>query len=210
MLSIDSIRVIHCGSLQQNAYLVCPEGREDAFVVDPGDGLHPLMIGIQASKRSLAAILLTHGHFDHILAAQSLSDLHDAKVYIHAGDSEMLDDPEKSAYMPSLCQLEPPEGLEREHYGEAIEVCGVTLKVLHTPGHSKGSVCLYEPEGGILFAGDTLFRAGYGRTDLHGGDEMQLVRSLRKLLTTLPEETIVLSGHGNETTIGLERRRYGL
>lgn len=210
MLKINDIRTIHCGSFQENAYLVCPEGRDDAFIVDPGDGLHPLMLALQASKRRLAAILLTHGHFDHILAAQSLNELHDAPVFIHAGDAEMLDDPAKSAYMPEVCQLEPPTDLPREHYGETIEVCGTTLKVLHTPGHSKGSVCLYDAEGGILFSGDTLFRAGYGRTDLHGGSDMEIVQSLRWILTTLPGETIVLSGHGGETNIGLEKRRYGL
>ena len=210
MLKINDVKTVHCGSFQENAYLVCPEGRDDAFIVDPGDGLHPLMLALQASGRKLAAILLTHGHFDHILAAQSLNELHDAPVYIHAADAEMLDDPAKSAYMPEVCVLEPPEGLPREHYGETIEVCGPTLKVLHTPGHTKGSVCLYAPEGGLLLSGDTIFRAGYGRSDLYGGNNVELIRSLKSLLTTLPGETVVLSGHGNETTIGLEKRRYGL
>ena len=210
MLKINDIRTVSCGSFAENCYLVCPEGRDDAFLVDPGDGLHPLMLAIQASGRKLAAILLTHGHFDHILAAQPLSDLHDAPVYIHSADAEMLDDPAKSAYMPNVCTLEPPENLPRTTYGDTIEICGTTLKVLHTPGHTKGSVCLYDEEGGILFSGDTLFRAGYGRTDLHGGSDHDIVASLRYLMTRLPGETIVLSGHGNETTLGLERRRYGL
>ena len=210
MLKINDIRTILCAACQENAYLVCPEGRDDAFIVDPGDGLHPLMLALQASGRRLAAILLTHGHFDHILAAQTLSELHDAPVYIHAGDSEMLDDPAKSAYIPEMCRLQPPENLPRTHYGETVEVCGTTLRVLHTPGHSKGSVCLYDEAGGIMFTGDTLFRAGYGRTDLHGGSDVQIVQSLRRLMTAFPGETIVLSGHGNETTLGLERRRYGL
>ena len=210
MLKINDIRTISCGNLAENAYLVCPEGRDDAFIVDPGDGLHPLMLALQASKRKLAAILLTHGHFDHILAAQPLNELHDAAVYIHALDAEMLDNPNKSSSMPDICHLDPPEDLPREHYGSTLEVCGVKLQVIHTPGHSKGSVCLYDPEGKIMFSGDTIFRAGYGRSDLHGGNNLDLIRSLKSLLTTLPEETIVLSGHGNETTIGLEKRRYGL
>lgn len=210
MLKINDIKTIHCGSLSENAYLVCPEGRDDAFIVDPGDGLHPLMLALQASGRKLAAILLTHGHFDHILAAQPLNELHDAPVYIHALDAEMLDSPNKSSYMPNVCQLEPPEDLPREHYGSTLEVCGVKLQIIHTPGHSMGSVCLYDPEGKIMFSGDTLFRAGYGRSDLYGGNNVDLIRSLKSLLTTLPAETIVLSGHGNETNIGLEKRRYGL
>lgn len=210
MLKINDIKTIHCGSLAENAYLVCPEGRDDAFIVDPGDGLHPLMLALQASGRKLAAILLTHGHFDHILAAQPLNELYDAPVYIHALDAQMLDNPNKSSYMPDVCQLEPPENLPREHYGSELEVCGVKLQVIHTPGHSMGSVCLYDPEGRIMFSGDTLFRAGYGRSDLYGGSNADLIRSLKSLLTTLPGETIVLSGHGNETNIALEKRRYGL
>jgi len=210
MLKINDIKTIHCGSLSENAYLVCPEGRDDAFIVDPGDGLHPLMLALQASGRKLAAIALTHGHFDHILAAQPLNELHDAPVYIHQLDAQMLDNPGKSSYMEGICQLQPPEDLPREHYGSTLEVCGLKLQVIHTPGHSMGSVCLYEPEGKILFSGDTLFRAGYGRSDLFGGSNADLIRSLKSLLTTLPGETVVLSGHGEETTIALEKRRYGL
>ena len=210
MLKINDIKTVHCGSLSENAYLVCPEGRDDAFIVDPGDGLHPLMLALQASGRKLAAILLTHGHFDHILAAQPLNELHDAPVYIHQLDAEMLDSPTKSSYMPNVCQLQPPEDLPREHYGSTLEVCGLKLHIIHTPGHSMGSVCIYEPEGKILFSGDTLFRAGYGRSDLYGGSNVDLIRSLKSLLTTLPGETIVLSGHGGETDIALEKRRYGL
>ena len=210
MLKINDIRTIHCGSLQENAYLVCPEGRDDAFIVDPGDGLHPLMLALQASGRKLAGILLTHGHFDHILAAQPLNELHDAPVYIHMLDAEMLDSPAKSSYMPNVCTLEPPEDLPRTHYGAQLEICGLKLEIIHTPGHSKGSVCIHEPEGKILFSGDTIFRAGYGRSDLYGGNNVELIRSLKSLLTTLPGETVVLSGHGNETDIGLEKRRYGL
>lgn len=210
MLNINDIHVIPCGSFQENAYLVCPSGRDDAFLVDPGDGLPQLQSALAKSGRALSAILLTHGHFDHILAAQPLADQFGAKVYIHAGDAEMLDDPDKSAYMPEVCRLTPPVGLSRELYGETVRVCGAVLQVLHTPGHSKGSVCLYDPEAGLLFSGDTLFRAGYGRTDLHGGSDAEIVQSLRALLTRFPAETIALPGHGGETTLGLERRRYGL
>lgn len=210
MLKITDIKTIHCGSLSENAYLVCPPGRDDAFIVDPGDGLHPLMLALQASKRKLAGILLTHGHFDHILAAQPLHELHDAPVYIHSLDAEMLDNPNKSSYMEGICQLQPPEDLERVHYGSTLEICGLKLEIIHTPGHSKGSVCIYDPESRIMFSGDTIFRAGYGRSDLYGGNNLELIRSLKSLLTTLPGETVVLSGHGDETTIALEKRRYGL
>lgn len=210
MLKMDFIRTVHCGSFQENAYLVCPEGRTDAFCVDPGDGLEALQAALRESGRTLSAILLTHGHFDHMLAAQPLAEQTGAKVYVHAEDAELLDDPDKCAYMPEICRLAPPAGLARELYSDALEICGTALQVLHTPGHTRGSVCLYDPEGGILFCGDTLFRAGYGRTDLYGGSDEAIARSLQMLLTALPGETIALPGHGGETTLGLERRRYGL
>lgn len=207
--AINLTRIV-CGSYQENAYLVCPEGREDAFFIDPGDGLEVLQRALNQSGRRLSAILLTHGHFDHILAAQPLAAATGAKVYIHVQDAPMLADPEKSAYSPEVCRLTPPVGLTWEGLDNEVEVCGFKIKVLHTPGHSAGSVCLYLEENGILFSGDTLFRAGYGRTDLYGGNDADMVRSLKMLLTTLPGETRVYPGHGDDTTLMAERRRYGL
>lgn len=210
MLTSLNIRRIVCGAYQENAYLVCPDGREDAFFIDPGDGLGALQDALKASGRTLKAILLTHGHFDHILAAQPLANVTGAKVFIHAMDAEMLEDPDKSAYAPEVCRLTPPMGLAWEAYGDSVEVCGQTLKVLATPGHSLGSVCLYDVPGGILFSGDTLFEAGYGRTDLYGGSDREMVRSLRFLLTELPGGVAVYPGHGGPTTLARERGRYGL
>ena len=209
MLKRENVRCIECGMLQENAYLVCPEGREDAFIVDPGDDVNALLKAVRDSGRRLTGILLTHGHFDHILGAQPLAESTGATVYIHADDAEMLDDPDLSAYNPQCSRLAPPLGLKREHYDETLRICGLTLQVLSTPGHSRGSVCLLEPEGKIMFTGDTLFCAGYGRTDLHGGSDHEMIRSLRALLA-MDGETAVYSGHGPATTIANERRRYGL
>lgn len=209
MLSQSNIRCIVCGAYQENAYLVCPEGRGDAFIIDPGDDLPALRRAVSESGRTLSAILLTHGHFDHMLAAQPLSEETGAPIYIRAEDAVMLEEPDKSAYSPDVSRLAPPDDPETRAYPLMLEICGVKMRVLHTPGHSQGSVCLYDDEGGVLFSGDTLFCEGFGRTDLYGGSRAALRQSLRQLFA-LPDETKVLCGHGMATTIGVERRRYGL
>ena len=209
MLRPENIRAVVCGAYQENAYLVCPDDRGDAFIVDPGDDLPALTRALSESGRRLSAIVLTHGHFDHMLAAAPLSRMTGAKVYVHPEDAEMLSDPAKSCFNAEVSVLPFPEAFLEDELPDEIELCGIKLKVLATPGHSAGSACLYDPEGNVLFSGDTLFCAGFGRTDLYGGSGVQLRRSLRTLFA-LPSETRVLPGHGPETTIAVERRRYGL
>jgi len=210
MLTTRDIKLIPCGLYRENAYLVCPEGRDDCALIDPGDDLALLRHMLDACGRRLAAILLTHGHFDHLLAAGPLAEQTGAEIYLHADDEALLKDPERMAYDPEAAVLPPPEALSTKRFGRDIEVCGETFTVLETPGHTMGSVCLHAPESRVLFSGDTLFQAGYGRTDLYGGDEGQMALSLLMLLTTLPEETVVFPGHGSPTTIGAERKRYRL
>ena len=209
MQNMEFIRRVSCGLIEENAYLVCPEGREDAFWIDPGDDLAALEEAMSDSHRTISAILLTHGHFDHILAAQPIAKATGAPVYIHPMDGEMLADPDKSSWSPEMCQLTPPSGLAWLPLPEELELCGETVRVLHTPGHSAGSVCFYLPERKLMFSGDTLFHAGYGRTDLYGGDSRALVQSLRNLFE-LPEDVTVLPGHGPAASIGQEKRRYRL
>ena len=209
MLKKENIYRIVCGQLQENAYLVCPEGQGGAFLVDPGDDLEALKNAVRASGRMLDGILLTHGHFDHMLAAKPLAEHFDTEVWISSGDKELLIAPEKNGYMPEVCDLVPPSAMEANTYGDTIELCGLTLRVLPTPGHTKGSVCLLEEESGIMFSGDTLFQASYGRTDLYSGDFQAMRHTLIALLQK-KDDILVLPGHGAATTIGAERRRYGL
>lgn len=189
------IRKVVCGLLQENAYVV-----DGGIIIDPGDDFE----AIDAAVTSPKAVLLTHGHFDHMLAAEKLQEKYDIPVYVHEEDAPMLSDAGLCVYMPEMSTLPMPQKIRWEAYPEEI----LGFRVLHTPGHSRGSVCLYNEDDGVLFSGDTMFCAGYGRTDLPGGNERKLVESLLGLLK-MPADTRVLPGHGEETTIGIECRRYG-
>ena len=203
-----AIQPVSCGMIQENAYIVSAEGRADCVVVDPGDEAPKLkrMLG----ERRVGAILLTHGHFDHIMAAGALAADFDAPVYVGAEDAEMLNDASINGYadLMGVNRSDWP-AITSKPYGESLSVCGLDFDVIPTPGHSKGSVCLYLKDGGALFSGDTLFRAGYGRLDLHGGNVNDMIRSL-KTVFALPGEVKVWPGHGEGTTIGEERARYRL
>ena len=202
------IQACPCGMIQANAYIVQAQGREDCVVIDPGDDYEKLRRAL--GDRRLGAILLTHGHFDHILGAGALAKATGAPVYVGAEDVEMLNDAALNGYADLMGVRDMPgPALSARPFGAVLSVCGLDFDILPTPGHSKGSVCLYLKGDGALFSGDTLFRAGYGRMDLHGGDARAMLNSM-KALFALPPETVVWPGHGDATTIGEERARYRL
>ena len=201
------IACVVCGALEENAYIVENEGRAGAFCIDPGDDYAALMRAL--SGRKLEAICLTHAHYDHMLAAPGLIADTGAKLYAGAKDMPALNDARLNLYAPEWSRLPAPQGLKAIAYGEELEVCGVKLEVLSTPGHTPGGICLYAKDEGVLFSGDTLFCAGYGRVDFPGSSATDMRRSLLKLFE-LPGETRVLPGHGEETTIARERARYSL
>jgi len=204
-----TIESLVCGAYQVNAYLLCPEGTKDAVLIDPGDDIARLKGALADSGRRLKAILLTHGHFDHMLSAQPLSAVTGAPVYVHEMDQEMLCDAQLNAYNEMAAYQPCPVDFEADELEDEIEAAGIRFKVLHTPGHTRGSVCFYDAENNVLFSGDTLFCAGFGRMDLPGGSAAQMRQSLRTLFE-LPGNTRVLCGHGYETTIGNEKTRYRL
>ena len=202
------IQSVCCGEIGENAWIVWDEGRDDCVVVDPGDEYPKLKRAF--GEKKVAAILLTHGHFDHIMAVGEMVAETGAPVYVGAEDMEMLNDPELNgrAGLMGVTRMEGP-AIQARAFDAALSAAGLAFEIIPTPGHSKGSVCLYLPNAGVLFSGDTLFRAGYGRMDLHGGSPLQMRESLRKLFS-LPPETRVCPGHGGATTIGAERTRYRL
>lgn len=197
-----------CGEIGENAYLVCRTDRDDCVMIDPGDEAGKLLRAIGA--RRLSAILLTHGHFDHILAVAPLCAATGAPVYVGEPDLPMLNDPAINGLMSLMGEDEMPgDPIAAAPYGEALSAAGLDFRVLPTPGHTKGSVCLYLKDEGVLFTGDTLFCGGFGRMDLPGGSPLDMRHSLRALFA-LPPEVRCFTGHGTDTTIGDEKRRYRL
>ena len=197
MIRIETVPV---GELQANCYVLSLKGREDAIVIDPG--AEEPAIRLALGQRKIAAILLTHGHYDHIGAVAALR-ADGAPVYIGAQDAQNLVNPLYS--LAAMFGGAPSQG-EAEYTlsdGDEMTLAGIRLRVLHTPGHTKGGCCFLTDEG-QLFSGDTLFRYGYGRTDLPGGDEKQLFASVRRLFELDPAIR-VYPGHGAPTTIAEER-----
>lgn len=189
------------GPVETNCYLLWREGRTDALVVDPGDEGEKIAAFLREKGCSAGAVLLTHGHFDH---TGGLSAFLGVPVYLHPEDRPMLEDPELSAaFLTGDTRPRPGEALPVSD-GETLSLCGFSVQVLSTPGHTKGSVC-YLVDGEVLFSGDTLFQAGCGRTDLPGGSFSELRQSLRKLLS-MEKDVPVYPGHGGATTLFRERR----
>lgn len=200
---LDSFYV---GPLQVNCTILGDEQSGEAVIVDPGDEIPRIQKRLKDHGLRLTQILLTHAHIDHVAGAQTLKKLTGAPVWMHPADMPLLDTMEQQA---GWLGIETPETAAPEHFfqdGASVGLERFPAWVLHTPGHSQGSVCLHFAEENLLIAGDTLFAGSVGRTDLLGGSHLQLLQSIRTRLLTLPDETRVIAGHGPNTTIGIERR----
>ncbi len=191
------------GMIGTNCYLLISEEKRCA-VIDPGDEPERIAAAIEKDGLTPWAVLLTHGHFDHIGGAEALRRRYRIPVYLHPADWEMAGDPGKNS--SKAFSLPPvvltPDKEYRE--GDVLSLDELTIRVMETPGHTPGGVSLYLPGEKVLFSGDTMFRDGYGRYDLYGGDLEALVHSLEKI-KALPEECRVLPGHGGETTVLREK-----
>ena len=206
------------GLLQCNCYVLAPHPGADAIVIDPGQrAMGQLRRILDKNRLTPAAVLLTHGHIDHIWSAQKVSDTFGCPAYIHPEDRFMLKDP-IYGLGPRLAQLaagaffrEPKQVVELDRDSDKLDLGSVTVNVDHTPGHTRGSVCFRvlrasKDDHDVIFTGDTLFERSIGRTDLFGGSGRDLLTSLVEKLLVLDDKTVVLPGHGNSTTIGAERR----
>ncbi|WP_326546961.1 MBL fold metallo-hydrolase [Mycolicibacterium sp. ND9-15] len=217
------ITAFPAGMLACNCYVLAPRAGADAVVVDPGQrAMGPLRRILDENRLTPAAVLLTHGHIDHIWSAQKVADMYGCPAYIHPEDRFMLTDPIKdfgrgligglaSSAFGALFR-EPKQVVELDRDGDKVELGGITVTVDHTPGHTRGSVvfrvdsAIGPGPGSVALTGDTLFQQSVGRTDLPGGSGRDLLGSIVNKLLVLDDDTVVLPGHGPTTTIGAERR----
>ncbi len=191
------------GPLQSNSYLLATSTGSEAIIIDAGGDPHKI-IGMIRPGMVVKKIIATHGHFDHVLAVDEIRETLGVEFYIHEADQAVLD------LMPGSTErflgerVNPPKPDGYLHDDDEITVEGARLSVIHTPGHTPGSVCLYTR--GILFSGDTLFAGTIGRTDIPLADPVKIILSIKERLYTLPDETVVHPGHGEQTTILREKR----
>lgn len=188
------------GPVQTNCYFISDEETRDCVVVDPGAEAKNLLAYIEKKGFQVKAILLTHGHFDHILAVDSLKEALKVPVYAAEAEKEVLLDADKnlSIQMGSSVTVDADKWLKD---GECIELLGQEVRCILTPGHTCGGMCYYFPKAGILFSGDTLFQESVGRTDFPTGSMSTLIRSVREKLFVLPRAVRVYPGHGMMTSI---------
>jgi glyoxylase-like metal-dependent hydrolase (beta-lactamase superfamily II) len=191
------------GPLQVNCYLVGCEETKEGIVIDPGGDAPVILSQIHALELNIAYIINTHGHIDHVAANRSIKEATSAPIAIHRLDAPWLTNPQGGLALLLGVTPGPPADIFLEE-GDEVRFGKISLKVLHTPGHTTGGISLWGEE--IIFTGDALFKMGIGRTDLPGGDFKTLIKSIRTKLFTLPEETVVYPGHGPATTIGREKR----
>ena len=193
------------GPLACNCTILGDERTREAVVVDPGDDVPRILARLAHHGLTLRQILITHAHIDHIAGAQMLKQATGAPILYNHHDLAMVAIMDEQA---DWLGVSTPDVLPPDHdlaHGMTVGVAGIAAQVLHTPGHTPGSVCLHLPEHALLFAGDTLFAGTVGRTDLPGGDGRQLIASIHEHLLTLPGMTEVIPGHGRRTTVAVER-----
>ena len=181
------------GSLQTNCYIVWGDDSDQCLVIDPGDDPEQILAMVRARERSVAAILLTHGHFDHVGGVKAIQEVSGCKVYLHKADLDL----------PSQLTAVSIPATDYYAEGERLQIAGVEIQILHTPGHTPGSVCLVCED--VIFSGDTLFAGTCGRTDFPGGSYTQILQSLKRL-AALEGNYRVLPGHAEQTSLEAERK----
>lgn len=199
------LKRLEVGSFATNCYIIGSETSREGIIIDPGDEAERILKEVKDSGLDIKIIVLTHGHSDHTAALKEVKEETGAQMAVHAEDVSTLKQKLLGVIMGvGFKSPPPPDRLLND--GDTVSVSGLELKVIHTPGHSRGSICLIGD--GVLFSGDTLFNFGIGRSDLpgSGGNHEQLIKNIKDKLLVLDDDIKVYPGHGPETTIGAERR----
>jgi len=199
--------ILPVGALQCNCSIFGDEQSREAVVIDPGDNIDQILAALARHSLKVTSIVITHAHIDHIGGAARLKAATGAPVYMNQNDQELYDHLDVQA---SWLGMETPGRTQIDveaRDGDSLTLGDAAFHVLHTPGHTQGSISLWIPSENKLIAGDTLFRDSIGRTDLPGGDGRQILRSIHDKLLILPEDATVVPGHGPNTTIGREKDR---
>lgn len=203
------IRKLIVGPVRTNCYIVNTKGNKDAVIIDPGEDAFLIELKITEWKLNPVAILLTHGHFDHITAVDTLKEKYGIKVYAHKMEKEILTTDKNLGIMVGADRIR----IDADEYlveNDIVDVAGISFKVIHTPGHTIGSCCYYVEDEKTLFSGDTLFFHSHGRTDFPTGSQSAIIRSIVEKLLVLEDDTKVYPGHEEETTIGSEKMLYDI
>jgi hydroxyacylglutathione hydrolase len=197
--------ILPVGPLECNCSVMGDETTHEAMVIDPGDDIDDVLALIQKHKLQVKQIVITHAHIDHVGGAMKLRAATGAPILLNQNDYALLKMLDVQAIWVGMASPGKVEIDRSVTTGETVTAGSLTASILHTPGHTEGSICLYFPSEQKLVAGDTLFAGSIGRTDLPGGSMQKILRSLNDTVLSLPDETIVVPGHGPLTTIGEER-----
>jgi glyoxylase-like metal-dependent hydrolase (beta-lactamase superfamily II) len=199
------ISVLPVGLIQTNCYVIGCEETAEGAIIDPGGNPDRILAEVERLGLEIKYVLNTHAHFDHTDANGAVVQFTGAPLALHPEERALLEAAGGAALFGLHADPSPPPDLELQD-GDELAIGQLRFQVLHTPGHTPGHVCFYEPSENVLFDGDVLFYRGVGRTDLPGGSWQQLVHSIQDVLFALPDDTVVYSGHGQHTTIGEEKR----
>ncbi len=198
-------KILPVGPLQCNCSIIGDEQTREAMVIDPGDQIEDILRILGEEKLQLKQIVITHAHIDHVGGAMKLKAATGAPILMNQSDFALLKMLDMQAAWVGMKPPGPVQIDEGIGDGRVLEIGEIRSNVIHTPGHTEGSICLYFPDQKKLIAGDTLFAGSIGRTDLPGGSLEKIMSSLRARVLVLPDDTLVIPGHGGQTTIGDER-----